>query len=499
MKLLLIQPAVANGIFGSVTKSHRSASTAFQGLPIVAALTPEDFDVEIIDMRVPDEKYAEGIVFESAPQFLDQLGDRISKEEKADLVGFSVLTAQAPLAYRMAANFRARGIPVVMGGYHASLAPDEATQHADAVVVGEAELAWPELVDDFRQGKLRSTYKADRLCDLDAESPRPRRDLLDADRYSVFNVVQATRGCPYGCEFCSVSSFFGSSYRKRDPQKVAEELKGLLARREGKASSLSDRLRHRAHSLAGRYDVFFADDNLIFDRKYAKELFDTIKPLDFKWSCQVSLSMAYDEELLEKAGASGCSWALIGFESFSPGSLDNLKKNRGLAQDGELSDIDDMAGAFAKAVSNFHRHGINVLGHFILGIDGDTSETVARTIEASAQIGLDAALFYISTPFPGTALHARLRDDGRITSDDWAKYTQLEPVFDPQGTTPDELYDGVRSAYCQFYRWPKMIARAVRSPRNFTNRAILNYTNWRKSRRIMRGAIKSGGGESGGK
>jgi len=494
MKLLLIQPAVADGIFGSVTKSHRSASTAFQSLPIVAALTPEDFEVEIIDMRVPRDKYAEGIEFESASQFLNQLGDRISKEEEADLVGFSVLTAQVPLVYRMATNFRARGIPVALGGYHASLVPDEATQQADAVVIGEAELAWPELIDDFRQGKLRSTYKADRLCDLDAESPRPRRDLLDADRYSVFNVVQATRGCPYGCEFCSVSSFFGSSYRKRDPEKVAEELRDLLARRDGEASSLSGRIRDGAHALAGRYDVFFADDNLIFDRQYAKELFDTIKHLGFKWSCQVSLSMAYDEELLQKAGASGCSWALIGFESFSPGSLDNFKKNRGLAQDGELKNLDDMAGAFAKAVSNFHRHGINVLGHFILGIDGDSAETMARTIEASTCIGLDAAMFYISTPFPGTALYARLRDDGRLISDDWADYTQLQAVFAPEGTTTDELYDGVRSAYSRFYRWPKMISRALRSPRNFTNRAALNYTNWRKSRRIMRG---SGNGEGG--
>ena len=483
MKLLLIQPAVTGAMLGGVSRSGRASMPAI-GLPTIAALTPEDFDVELIEMRTAKEQYAKGIEFTTPSEYLERLGDRISLEETPDLVGVSALTAQAPLAYRITDHFRDRGIPVAIGGYHASMLPDEAGKHADAVVVGEGELVWPQLIDDFRQGKLGGVYKADRLCDLDQDVPTPRRDLLDPERYTMFNVLQATRGCLHACDFCSVHAYFGRSYRTRDPQAVAQELRGMMEHSAANAGSFWGRMKHGFEAWLGRHDVFFADDNLVFDRRYAKTLCDAIKDVGIKWSCQASLPMAYDEDLLAKASASGCTWVLLGLESLHPGSLESLRKNVGLKSGKLPESVEEMAEALAEAVSNFHRHGINVVGNFVFGFDHDTPDTLARTIDASLRIGIDNCLYHASTPFPGTPLYDRVRTEQRITSTDWANYNLVRIVAMPQGLTVDELASTLRTAYRRFYTWRRMIGRTFRSPRGCGSRAIANYSQWRKARRL---------------
>ena len=446
-------------------------------------------------MRTAREKYAKGIEFTTPTEYLEKLADRISKEETPDLVGISALTAQAPLAYRMAANFRDRDIPVAIGGYHPSMLPDQAAGHVDAVVVGEGELVWGQLIDDFRQGKLQRIYKADRLCDLDTEVPIPRRDLLDPERYSMFNVLQATRGCLHACDFCSVSAFFGTAYRKRDPKAVAQELEGMVGRSPDQKGSLSGAFDHKRQALWGRHDVFFADDNLMFDRRYAKELCDAIKGVGIKWSCQASLPMAYDEDLLTKASASGCTWVLLGLESLHPGSLESLKKNKGLGAGKLPEKVEDMADALADAIANFHRHGINALGNFVFGFDNDTPDTLERTINASLRIGLDACLYHTCTPFPGTVLYDRLRDEQRIFSTDWGNYNLVRIVFTPRGLSVDELAATLRTAYARFYSWGRMFGRAFRSLKGCASRAATNYSQWRKARKLFFGAPNAGGAE----
>ena len=259
----------------------------------------------------------------------------------------------------------------------------------------------------------------------------------------------------------------------------------MVARSPENEGSFWSGIKHRFEALFGGHAVFFADDNLVFDRRYAKTLCDAIKDVGVKWSCQGSLPMAYDEELLTKASASGCTWVLLGLESLHPGSLESLKKNKGLATGKLPEQVEDMAEALAEAISNYHRHGINVVGNFVFGFDHDTPETLTRTIDASLRIGIDTCLYHTSTPFPGTALYDRIQDEQRITSTDWANYNLVRIVFMPRGLTVDELATTLRTAYRRFYTWKRMLGRTFRSPRGFANRAANNYAQWRKARRLF--------------
>ncbi|MBI3397989.1 MAG: B12-binding domain-containing radical SAM protein, partial [Deltaproteobacteria bacterium] len=279
MKLLLILPKNERSYWGGVSKSGKAGFVRLN-LPTIAALTPEDWDVEVHDARVKPVDY----------------------NAKVDLVGVTGFTAEMPGAYEIADNFRKKGVKVVMGGVHVSAMPDEALRHADAVVIGEAELVWHNLLDDFKKGALKPKYKADKLHDM-KNMVIPKRDLLDRKMYSGFNTLQATRGCPFNCDYCAVTAFFGHEFRVRPIDEVIEEINGFDTK-----------------------DFFFMDDNIVGRPKYAKELFKRLIPLKVAWGSQASITMAKDSELLELYAKSGGKYAFIGLESLSQKSLENLHK-----------------------------------------------------------------------------------------------------------------------------------------------------------------------------
>jgi radical SAM superfamily enzyme YgiQ (UPF0313 family) len=282
----------------------------------------------------------------------------------------------------------------VLGGLHTTALPDEAIQHADAVVLGEAEGTWPKLLDDFKHHRLERFYSAPRpsLVDL----PLPRRDLLKPRSYITTATVQTTRGCPFACSFCSVTEFFGRSYRTRPVQEVIKEIRALKTKFVG-----------------------FIDDNIIGNHRYARELFTALIPERVKWLGQASLNLARDPELLKLAKASGCLGLFIGFESLSEAGLTELNKTY------------QSPGNFRSAIKKIQDYGIGIEGSFIFGLDADTPDVFKRTLDFAVSSGLELASFGVLTPFPGTPLYRKLERERRIISRDWRKYDIGHAVYKP--------------------------------------------------------------------
>ncbi|MCE5239238.1 B12-binding domain-containing radical SAM protein [bacterium] len=411
-RLLIVSPAWCQGWWrgGKVLAPPLS-------LPLLAGLTPRDVDVQLIDENV----------------------ERLDPDTPADWVALTVPTASAPRAYEMAAGFRARGIPVVMGGIHPTVLPDEAALHADAVVVGEAEGVWREVIADLAGGRLQPRYQAPELHDL-VGLPRPRRELLHTDRYLTINVVQTARGCPHGCTFCTVSSIFGGQYRFRPVPEVVEEVRGL-----------------------GGW-VGFVDDNIVGNRRRAKELFEALIPLKLRWISQGDLTMAKDPELLRLARRSGCQAMYIGLESVSDENLRATHKSSNLNCD------------MGEAIAKIHQAGIEIIGSFVLGLDGDDASVFARTAAFAQKHKLVAAQFSSLTPFPGTAIHRQLEAEGRIEDRDWSHYTMSNVVFRPQQMTSLQLRAGQVDTYRRFYSLPSIFQRALTGRGNLATRLLVNFS-----------------------
>jgi len=355
-------------------------------------------------------------------------------------VAISCMTASAPRAYGLADAFRQRGIPVVMGGIHPSAMPDEASAHADAVVVGEAEPVWQEIIQDLRSGnKLKSRYENFGFANLEG-LPLPRRDLLQVDRYLTVNVVQTARGCPNGCSFCSVSTVFGRRYRFRPIPEVIEEIRSL-------------------HGWIG-----FVDDNIVGHSPRAKELFEALIPLKIRWAGQGDLSMAKDPELMSLAVRSGCQAMFVGLESLSPENLRATSKRPNIGLD------------MSEAIRKIHRAGIEIVGSFILGLDGDDKNVFMRTAEFAKAHKLAAAQFSILTPFPGTDIYRQLEQEGRVINHDWSQYTMSNPVFVPRHMTPKELEEGQKATYRNFYSVQSILKRAFTMRRRLILRLLVNVS-----------------------
>ena len=357
-------------------------------LPMVAALTPEDVKVIIVDEKV----------------------EPIDFEENVDLVGISVMTPFAPRAYEIADIYRKRGIKTVLGGIHPTALPEEAIEHADAVVIGEAENVWGNLIEDFKKNRLKRFYHSDQLISMKG-LPLPRINLLNKDAYSTINCVQTTRGCPHNCEFCSVTAFFGRRYRQRPIKEVITEIKRLKA----------------------NY-VFFVDDNIIGDIGYAKELFQALKLLNIEWNNQCTLTIAKDDELLKLAQESGCDMMYIGFESLSQENLESIGKSFNRVEE------------YEEAVKRIQDHGIEIMASFIFGLDHDDETVFEKTINFIKKNKIKKPVFSILTPYPGTKLYQRLEQENRIIDRDWSKYDFGHVVIKPKLMSPETLQRGYNRA-----------------------------------------------------
>ncbi len=396
MKLELIIPA----LYGGNQKRTKPLCPPLAPAA-VAALTPPEVKVSITDENVT----------------------AIDFKKETDLVGITVITVTAKRAYEIADRFRARGVKVILGGIHPSVLPEEASQHADAVVIGEAEGIWPNLINDFKANKLQRVYRQRERPSL-VNLPIPRRDLFTKGAYFIPNTISTTRGCPYSCSFCSVTSFFGHTYRCRPLAEIIKEIETLNERKQ----------------------IIFVDDNIVGKPKFAKELFRAIAPYKLKWLGQASVTIARDDELLKLAAASGCVGLLIGFESIYPANLAVVGKNINVADD------------YENVIRKIHSYGIAIHGCFILGLDNDDENVFKRTVRFAQAMRLETAQFSFAMPHPGTTLYESLDKAGRIVSKDWSKYN-AEIVFEPKLISRETLQKGHDWVSPEFYSIPSIWRR----------------------------------------
>lgn len=380
-------------------------------LPYLASLTPPEIKVEIID------EYFEEVPF----------------DDPADLIGISFMTPQAPRAYQIGDEFKKRGRKVVMGGIHASALPEEAMKYADAVVVGEAEGIWSRVLEDFKNGRMNGIYRSPQFPELTG-LPIPRYDLLKKERYRLFNInfpIQAGRGCPFKCEFCSVTRFYGGKYRFRPVGEVVREIQQTRFKK-----------------------IFFVDDNIISNRGYACELFKALIPLKLRWGGQASLNLAKDEELLHLAGKSGCGILYIGVESISDSNL--AASGKSFIKAGEISEL----------LAKIHKQGILIRASIIFGMDDDDCDVFHNTVKFLIKEKVAYGEFFILTPMPGTELRRKLKEEGRIINYDWSNYDGLHAVYRPLKMGKETLEKGLWDAYREFYTIPNILRRCMKVERH---------------------------------
>ncbi len=405
---------------------------SFLNLPYIAAVTPPGVEVSIVD----------------------EAFDQINYEDKVDLVGITAQTPVAPRAYQIAEKFKKRGIPVVMGGVHASMLPQEALQHVDAVVVGEAEGVWPGLVEDLKKGQLKRIYAGSDFFNPSG-LPIPRRELLNKKFYFPLKLLETTRGCPHHCDFCGVSKFFGFRYRNRPVSEIERELKTLF--QEGPVMNpvlrrvLSSFSKDLPYFLKRRL-LYIIDSNIAGDRRFCLELLSLLKKFDLLWYGHAPVSIAFDQELLEGFAQSGCIAINIGFESFSAKNLKAMGKGF------------NQPSRYAEAVNRIHDQGVGIMGTFIVGLDDDDPGVFQRIIDFCIASKLDWALTFIMAPYPGTDSFLRLEKEGRILSRDWEKYDSLHVVYQPLGMSVEELEKGMRRAWKEIFSTCSIYKRVLKRP-----------------------------------
>lgn len=403
-------------------------------LLMLAACTPEKHKIKIVDSIV----------------------EEIVVPEETSVVGITVpTTAYAMRAYEIADKYREMGKYVVLGGMHPSVLTEEALSHADTVIQGEAETAWPEFLRDFENGNPQKTYKQPRPNTLD-QLPFPKHSLINPKNYIIPNMVQATRGCHRSCTYCSISSFSERTHRCRPVSSVVEEISLLL---DSKAKSSKKYL----HSLDNF--VFIVDDNLFGNMNYAKELMEALVPLKIKWGSQVPIEYFANKEIMELAVESGCSFIAAGLESTSLEAL-NEAKRKGI-------DTEKLKTIF----KNLATHKITPLIHFIFGFDNDTLNIFDDTCNYALELAIPLVAFHILTPYPGTPLFTQMDKQGRILSKDWTKYDAKHVVFRPSHMTPEQLKSGFSKSWKMFYQ-SQSISSRLRANKPFkASNLIFNLGN----------------------
>ena len=395
MKILLIMPH---------PNAKRSFLSKFQypslTLQQIAGITPREHDVEIVD-----ERY-----------------ENINFNKNYDLVGISCLTYNSLRGYEVSDIFRKRGVPVVFGGYHASLLPKETKQHADSVVIGEAEYTWPKMLKDVENEKLKPFYKADKAVEPELIPPA-RHDI---GVYTFMEAIQASRGCPTGCEFCAMQKIEGPRFRGRPVKNIIEEMKKIKAKR-----------------------IFFADASLTINPKYTKYLFKEMASLNKKFYCFGNINvLSRDDEFLKLAKEAGVDRWYVGIESISQENIKAAGKGTNKVEN------------YVKAIRKIKNHGMTVTGFFMFGFDHDTPDIFQKTLQAMYEWELESASFSILTPYPGTRLFERLEKEGRITSYNWSRYAEGNVNFKPRMMSEKELLEGITNIAADFYSTKRSLKRS---------------------------------------
>lgn len=383
------------------------------------------------EMNIQTEVYDEGV------EIIDK------GKIDGDIICISCITGTSQRAYAYADYFRSKGKTVVMGGVHPTLMPEEAMQHADAVVTGIALQTWPQLLRDFEAGKMQKIYKqAEDLCF--AKWPLPKRSCYEDKklRFISINSVQATYGCPNICEFC-VTPYSCKGYHQRPVEDVIEEIK----------------------QIKSKY-IVFVDPSPIENVEYAKKLYRAMIPLKKKWASPSTIKMAFDDELLSLAAQSGCKGLLIGFESVSQESLKGIHKNF------------NSANQYYVAAKKFHEKGIAIMGCFVFGLDTDDKNIFKRTIEFVNKANIDLPRFTVVTPYPRTPLYERMQKEDRIIDKNWIMYDCQHVVIQPKQMTPEELQEGLHWAWKEAYKISSIIKR-IAGARCFLELALLTNLTYR--------------------
>ena len=389
------------------------------GLALLGGMTPPDIDITITD----------------------ELVQPINFDKKADLIGITVNTNSVVRAYEIADEFRSSGVPVVLGGSHVTVVRQEAIQHADAVVIGEAEGVWIQVLEDIKKGRLKKFYRSNKFPSLE-NSPLPRRELFQNEKYITMNLVQTSRGCPFACQFCSISTIYGKGIRLRPVDEVIAEIKTLHGN-----------------------EFVFVDDNIVGHPGYAKQLFTKLASLKRRWVGQASVTVADNDEILKLLYKSGCQALYLGFETTS---IVNLK---------EVGKHQNITNNFYETIKKLHDNGIIVVGSFIVGFDNDDKFCFERLLDFSLKSKIEVADLGILVPYPGTVLYKKIKEENRLIEDKWwFKYNGHDVVYKPKLMTREELHQGWIWALKEFYKLRPTLKRCLGgvSRRSFWQ-SILNW------------------------
>jgi len=412
MKILLVSPSV-----DPTEKTNKQMLMPQLALFILQGLTPKEHQVVLVDEEA----------------------EAIDLEQDCDLVGISFMTSNASRAYDLAGEFRKRGRAVVLGGVHPTLLPDEASPYGDAVVVGEAEGVWGELLEDFQNGRLKKRYHNPRP-DLSRYVPKDFRKISKRHLFGMVPIM-TSRGCPYHCDFCCVTDLFGKEIRHIPVENVVSDIKE-----------------------SGRKIFMFLDDNIIGQPSYAKALFAALKPLKISWVGQSSISLLVrDDELLDLAVESGCKGLFIGLESVKEAQMSSLRKSFNSLRELE------------RGLKKMRQAGIFALASMIFGFDEDTAEVFDDTVEFLVKNNVHTVAFNVLTPYPGTETFRKMKEEGRLLTDDWKYYDHSTVVFRPKNMSPYELMAGKIRARKKFYS-PWSILR--RFPANARHPLVYLAMNW---------------------
>ncbi len=395
LKILLISP-----LKNAETKKPRGVKIPEMALLIIAGITPDKHEVTIVEEEI----------------------ESVSFDTDCDLVGISCMTANAPRAYYFAEEFRKRGKPVVLGGIHPSILPNEASQYADSVVIGEVEGVWQNVLADCEQGMLKPFYQKDSPS-LEEYVPIRKRNGRKRALFNL-NPIMTTRGCPFNCEFCCVCDLYGKKIRHIPVENVVRDI-----------------------VESERKYFIFLDDNIIGDTRYAAELFSAIKPLKIKWIGQASISFVKNEKLIKQAVESGCEGLFFGLETVSPSHLKRLRKS--------FTEIEKVE----EAIKRIEDYGIYFHPSLIFGFDDDTKDVFVETLDFLNKNNISSASLNVLTPYPGTQIFKQFNKEGRLITTNWKYYDHSTAVFHPTNMTAAELQEGRLWAKKEFTKFPAVLRR----------------------------------------